>query len=361
MRWPKLSFCVRRPGRATNSLRQRRSFLAATLGLTMAATAACSLPKNEGPDKEIPWPGKQVEVTELPTEAKLYRPEMTQVTEWIRKNKKPRWLDPITNEPVGIWVNGPEDVASAGRNSAAASGTKTLMTLVMYSVPRRGCSDTEGAKTADEYQELVSKVIGVLSSPTMVVLEPDAVAAQCFNPERAEILKTATEAFSKAGHYVFIDAGHPNWLPANGIAGRLRQAGIGSATGFALNVSNRHSVEASRHYGDLVSGMVGGRPYVVDTSRAGGKLSKDESGNEIWCNPPDQALGPRPSFQKVGKNVALLWVKTPGESDGNWEGCGPEIAPPGVFSPLQARKLILGASWVSAEDKAKLPSEAELR
>lgn len=361
MRWPKLRFCARRPGRAKNPVWHQQSLLAVTVTFVLATSAACSVEKNLGPEKELPWPGINTEVTPLPSEAKLYRPKMTQVTEWARNNKRATWLTPITNEPIAIWVNGTNDLESVGRNSAAASSTETLMTVVMYSVPRRGCSDTEGTKTAEEYQALVAKVINILSSPTMVVLEPDAVAAQCFTPERGQLLATATETFAKAGHYVFIDAGHPNWLSSGAIAGRLRQSGINAATGFALNVSNRHSVEASRHYGEEVSGLVGGRPYVVDSSRSGGKLSKDDSGNEIWCNPPDQALGPRPSYKKVGHNIALLWVKAPGESDGNWEGCGPETAPPGVFSPLQARKLILGASWVSAEDKAKLPSEAELR
>lgn len=361
MRWPKLVFRARCRSRAEKCHRQRR-FLALTAAIGMVATtAACSLPTNPGPEKEVPWPGKYTEPAEFPTTAKLYKPATTQISRWLAKNKKATWLAPIVNEPVAIWVNGTQDLQMVGRNSAAASSEESLMTLVMYSIPKRGCSDTEGVKNAEEYQALVTRVTSMLSSPTMIVLEPDAVAAQCFNATRANTLKKAIETFSAEGHYVFVDAGHPNWLPAGAMASRLFQAGIASATGFALNVSNRHSVEATRHYGEEVSGLVQGRPFVIDSSRAGGKLSKDEHGNEIWCNPPDQALGPRPVFEKVGRNVALLWVKTPGESDGNWEGCGPETAAPGLFSPLQARKLILGAAWVTEEQKAKLPSEAELR
>ena len=38
---------------------------------------------------------------------------------------------------------------------------------------------------------------------------------------------------------------------------------------------------------------------------------------EVWCNPPDRGLGLRPTT-RTGNRLAdaLLWIKTPGQSDG---------------------------------------------
>ncbi len=53
---------------------------------------------------------------------------------------------------------------------------------------------------------------------------------------------------------------------------------------------------------------------IVDTSRNG-------TGTRVWCNPDGQRTGQQPTTSAgLGDDVdALLWVKPPGESDGD---CG---------------------------------------
>ena len=89
------------------------------------------------------------------------------------------------------------------------------------------------------------------------------------------------------------------------------------ADGFALNVSNYHSTAASIAYGDRLSRLVGGKHYIVDTSRNGAGVARVQE----WCNARNQALGTPPTTQTgVALADAFLWVKTPGQSDGTCNG-----------------------------------------
>ena len=60
--------------------------------------------------------------------------------------------------------------------------------------------------------------------------------------------------------------------------------------------------------------------FVVDTSRNGvGPWTPTETypDPQVWCNPPDRGLGLRPTTDTGNELIdAYLWVKVPGESDG---------------------------------------------
>ncbi len=84
-------------------------------------------------------------------------------------------------------------------------------------------------------------------------------------------------------------------------------------------------------YGANVSQLLGGKHFVVDTSRNG------NGSNGEWCNPTGRAIGQTPTNQTGNALVdALLWVKTPGESDGTCNG-GPSA---GVWWPDYALSLV---------------------
>jgi endoglucanase len=56
--------------------------------------------------------------------------------------------------------------------------------------------------------------------------------------------------------------------------------------------------------------------FVIDTSRNG----KGPKGTR-WCNPPGRGLGAPPTTETGNPLVdAFLWIKTPGESDGECNG-----------------------------------------
>ncbi|MFC7470564.1 glycoside hydrolase family 6 protein [Actinomadura keratinilytica] len=101
-------------------------------------------------------------------------------------------------------------------------------------------------------------------------------------------------------------------------------AGVAEADGFSVNVSNFYSTEDSVAYGKELSAKVGNKPFVVDTSRNGNGPFTGGDPAERWCNPPGRALGEVPTT-KTGDDLvdAYLWIKRPGESDGECKG-GPK-------------------------------------
>jgi len=101
------------------------------------------------------------------------------------------------------------------------------------------------------------------------------------------------------------------------MAAKLTRAGIANAAGFALNVLNYMTTEANTTYGTAISSLLGGKHFVIDTSRNG----RGPAANNEWCNPAGRGLGEKPTTQTASALVdALLWIKTPGESDGECNG-----------------------------------------
>jgi cellulase/cellobiase CelA1 len=65
------------------------------------------------------------------------------------------------------------------------------------------------------------------------------------------------------------------------------------------------------------------------------------TGSKQWCNPPGHQLGSVPQALDGGGDMGL-WIKAPGESDGN---CGTGVGTKaGEFSPAVAKDLISGRS-----------------
>jgi endoglucanase len=248
---------------------------------------------------------------------------------------------------------------------------------------------------------------GIGNRPAVVILEPDSLGllpqANCGSTEftdadRYAELNYAVDALSNAR--VYLDATHSAWMSVGDIAARLVQAGVGRAAGFFLNVSNYQFTSNEVSYGTWISDCIalgdygacpnqywnGGpatnwvgtafTPYkvwspadpdlaantsgidsrwalmlgatkptthfVIDTSRAG---RGPWAGEQDWCNPPGRGTGPVPTADTGNALVdAYLWVKVPGESDGQCRGpIDPQwgIADPaaGEWFPEQALQL----------------------
>jgi endoglucanase len=176
---------------------------------------------------------------------------------------------------------------------------------------------------------------------------------------------------------VYLDGTHSGWLGSGDAAHRLVEAGVERADGFFLNVSNYRLTEHLVKYGTWISkciwfatdpgswgnghfdwcasqyypanpndfstwhltdewytnnvesqtwvpypGDAGLMHFVVDTSRNGQgpwtpPADHPAGDPQDWCNPPDRGLGYRPTAN-TGQPLldAYLWIKIPGESDG---------------------------------------------
>jgi endoglucanase len=204
---------------------------------------------------------------------------------------------------------------------------------------------------------------------------------------------------------VYLDGTLSAWLGVGDIADRLVKAGVRKADGFFLNVSNYETTERQLKFGNWIAkcvhygtegpeaarghfeqcasqyypatasdfstwglsdawydtnvGTVSPRKlphFVVDTSRNGQGAWAAPAGNtwpdaQTWCNPPNRGLGVRPTT-RTGDPLAdaFLWVKTPGQSDGQCDrGTGTGLDPArgntadpaaGAWFPQQAVELV---------------------
>ncbi|MEU2545389.1 glycoside hydrolase family 6 protein [Streptomyces roseolus] len=241
-------------------------------------------------------------------------------------------LDRIATRPVAEWIgtDRPEEEARALTEAATKAGRASL--LVLYDIPHRDCGlhSAGGAPDGEAYLAWVDAVArGIGPRRATVVLEPDAVmhivdgcAPDQHHDERYALLEAAVERLRRQPQTtVHLDAGNPGWAAPEKLAEPLRRAGIAAADGFAVNVSNFRTTEESVAYGRELSALVGGKPFVVDTSRNGNGPYTEGDPAENWCNPPGRALGEPPTLRTGDPLVrAYLWIKRPGESDGECRG-----------------------------------------
>ena len=202
----------------------------------------------------------------------------------------------------------------------------------------------------------------------------------------AEIQYAVSALEADPGVSVYLDGTHSAWQSVGTITQRLLQAGVQQAQGFYLNVSNYQADPNLIDYGTWISdciamvtdpsnafynnpggcasqyypatesdfstwglttawyaqnmgSAVAATHFVIDTSRNGdGPNSMQRYANPPynqpasviatlaggnWCNPPDSGLGLKPTATTgVPLLDAYLWVKTPGQSDGQCDAAG---------------------------------------
>jgi endoglucanase len=284
-------------------------------------------------------PGNYIALRHPFYKARLFVDDTTAAAKWQAAHQA-GWLDRITHKPQARWVNNPSDIDDVPGVARLAQQRGELLVLVMYYAPNRDCGGG-GAPTDDAYRAYVDRLVRALGTVrAAIIVEPDAVAAECFDGNRAALLGRTIQRLVEAGQHVYLDAGHPGWRSVGEMARRLRTAGVAQAEGFSVNVSNRQTTNESYTWARSLSGRLGNREFVIDTSRNGlGPPKGAHSYDGDWCNPPWQALGEEPTTATRRPGLAaLLWIKAPGESDGY---CGGETNHD--FSPIQAENLIRNA------------------
>ncbi|MFI2718814.1 glycoside hydrolase family 6 protein [Streptomyces collinus] len=316
-----------------------RRMSAVVLGAALLITGCSSSDGGDGSDEPA---DAGAGITQQPKEKAPFwvNPDGTaaqEVAELEKSGKKQEAeeIRKIAEQPTAEWV-GPDDPQqqTRGLTEAADKAGRTAL-LVLYNIPHRDCGQYSqgGAADGNAYRDWVDGVAaGIGDRPATIVLEPDALlhlvdgcTPQQFHEERYDLLKGAvTKLKSLKNTKVYLDAGNAGWQNPDQIFEPLNRAGIAQADGFSVNVSNFYSTEDSIAYGKKLSAKVGGKHFVIDTSRNGKGPYTDGKPDERWCNPPGRSLGETPTTKTADPLVdAYLWVKRPGESDGECKG-GPK-------------------------------------
>lgn len=328
-----------------------RSRLAAVVGIGAAvAVVACSTPPEPPPTGEVPAGTRSSSgfFVDPGTAA------AEQVRQWEAEGRTDdaAELREIADQPVPLWATGDAEAVEGqvrdyvGR--ATAAGSTPL--LVAYNIPFRDCQSFSGGGAPDGgyYRDWIDGLAaGLDGSGAWVVLEPDAVPHELsgcvdgeLRDERYALLGDAITELKDAGATVYLDAGNPGFIDdVDALAGALERSGIAAADGFSLNVANFRGVDENVAFGTAISQRLGGARFVIDTSRngAGSPGEGDIDGAPSFCNPPGRALGEPPTVDTgIALVDALLWVKRPGESDGD---CRPGEPSAGQWFPDYALEL----------------------
>ncbi len=237
------------------------------------------------------------------------------------KAKSIAGLEEIASQSTARWFGDWNSDIESSVNSYVTTVAKAgaLPVMVIYNIPGRDCGSysSGGSSDGDDYRSWVQNFAnGVGSRKAVVILEPDALPLDCLYASSVELMSDAVDILkSKPSISVYLDSGHPNWTSSTEMARRLTLANVEKADGFALNVSNFYTTAENIEYGKKISALVGGKHFIIDTSRNG------SGWNGEWCNPSGMTLGQNPSTNTGEELVdAYLWVKPPGESDGNCNG-----------------------------------------
>lgn len=251
----------------------------------------------------------------------------------------------IAEVPTAMWLT-PEaypidqvgGVVTSTMEASASAGRAPV--FVVYGITDRDCSGLEssGGLQPDQYTQWVERIAEAAGNQATVILEPDALAtsAECAQGrQRIDLLSEAVDELTGRGPTVYVDAGHASWIDPVEMARLLRSVGVDDARGFSTNVAGYESTDDEKAYADAIVAQLGDAHYVIDTSRNG------LGSNGEWCNPPGRALGTLPQTVGAGALDAYLWIKPPGESDGECGG-GP---PAGTFWTERALELAANAGW----------------
>ena len=211
----------------------------------------------------------------------------------------------LAGQPTATWIS--DDVNVLARvqalTFAAARAGKTAL-IVAYWIPGRDCGQfsSGGAPDNAAYKTWIEQIVsGIGGSPAWVIVEPDAIPqslGDCL-PNRKAVKNryglldyAVTRLSSLPKTSVYLDAGHADWInPVDKLVKPLRASGIDKAAGFSLNVSNFTSTDSNTQYGNQLSQQLGGKHFVIDTSRNGNGPYTGSDGAPNWCNPPGRALG----------------------------------------------------------------------
>lgn len=262
--------------------------------------------------------------------------------------KEAAWLRKLAAEPTAVWFTQAttQPFIEAERLAKAVAGTNHYVVAVIAALPKRDCARYSSPGLAPAaYRTWIQDIArGLGETPVYWIMEPEALLlTACLKAEEVTermnlIAESILHLKKNPRAQVYIDVGYPGWLSVDEAVQRLMKAGVMTADGFALNVGNYQWTEDCIRYGQDISQKIGGKTFVIDSSRNG----KGPVRREAWCNPKNRAIGETPQAPTGIKGLdAYLWLKQPGISDGSCNG-GPAA---GQWWEAKAIELMRNATY----------------
>ena len=156
---------------------------------------------------------------------------------------------------------------------------------------------------------------GIGNRRAVVILEPDALAGGCTRTrDHQERRRAAAHAHAHRG----LRRRRPQPLAAGGDDGHAAAARRDRARRRLrpqrLQLPHQPRADRLRHHDRQA------RQEAVRDRHEPQRPGPSSAGTQEWCNPPGRGLGERPTTTtNIPRLDAKLWIKTPGESDGECE------------------------------------------
>ncbi|KAG9403992.1 hypothetical protein AC1031_005530 [Aphanomyces cochlioides] len=231
------------------------------------------------------------------TSAQQQYPELANAIELLKANPVASWYTDRGTNPVA---------------DVLARCTSAVPVIVIYGLPNKDCGEggfSNGGdnKNTDMYRAWVQNLVNQVGQREVIyILEPDAVGN----------LRIAMGLLSSnANAHIYVDVA--SWANQGGAISILNDLkSYGRLAGIAINTSNYRTTREMESLCQSYSSAAGGLRCVIDTSR-----NYNGSPNGEWCNARTGGIGSPPTDQPGNSLVDYhLWIKVPGESDGECTG-----------------------------------------
>ncbi|KAL3662298.1 hypothetical protein V7S43_012625 [Phytophthora oleae] len=259
------------------------------------------------------------------TQAKTDHPELSKALEALEQHAIASWFtDRMTTDERSTMIS----------SMLSQCSEDTRLSIVVYGIPNKDCdaglSSGGSVKSTEDYKAFLKELTDAVGDrKVLYVVEPDAVGLlakenSCGSSAGyLDNLKVAVTALSgNANAELYVDVGY--WMLADltnaaKIAPIMQELGsCGTVKGVTINTSNYRSNDECATYCTNFQTAMGKSDMscVVDTSRNfNGNPTSD------WCNVATAGIGKPPSSETGVSNLDyFMWIKPPGESDGECSG-----------------------------------------
>ncbi|EQC39421.1 hypothetical protein SDRG_03624 [Saprolegnia diclina VS20] len=256
-------------------------------------------------------------------------------------------IDMIKQYPVANWY---VDCGSDSINELMATCPNDTPVIIIYGLPQKDCasSSSNGKNTnADQYKAWVQSLANKVGNRKVIyILEPNAIGLystgdgdKCAKKYGYQENLAAATSILAANSNAQIYADVAGWAFQEPAIKALKKIGkLGKLTGIPINTSNYKQTVDMNQLCQSYSRQTGGLHCIIDTSRNFNGSPQNE-----WCNARSAGIGAPPT-DKTGNPLVdyYLWLKVPGESDGQCVGqssdssAGPDA---GLFFPDGFQRL----------------------